>query len=100
MVQSVIASESEAISNELPIINVSPNPLTKLATIRYTVPISGKVTLKLFSATGRLVEILNDGYCNAGTYSMNLWTKTFANGVYFLRYEDRTNKSEIKLVVQ
>jgi hypothetical protein len=79
---------------------VAPNPFTKLATIRYTVPISGKVTLKLYNVTGRLVETMNDGYLNAGTYTMNLTTRNISSGVYFLRYTDNTNKSEIKLVVQ
>ncbi len=79
---------------------VAPNPFTKLATIRYTVPISGKVTLKLYNAIGRLVETMNDGYLNAGTYTMNLTTRNISSGVYFLRYTDNTNKSEIKLIVQ
>jgi len=83
-----------------PTISIVPNPLTKHATIRYTVPISGKVTVKLYNATGKLVEILNDNYLNAGIYTTTLSTKNLAKGIYFLRYNDNTNQKEIKLIVQ
>ncbi|MCX8015347.1 MAG: hypothetical protein N2748_04940, partial [candidate division WOR-3 bacterium] len=48
MPQYVIASNSEAISNSSFMFNVNPNPFTKHSTIRYTVPISGNVTIKLY----------------------------------------------------
>jgi len=78
--------------------DVTPNPFTKLTTIRYTVPISGKVSLKLYNATGRLIETLQDGYLSSGIYSMNL--SDIIKGIYFLKYESNTNKSEVKLIVQ
>jgi hypothetical protein len=81
-------------------INISPNPFTKLTTIQYTVPISGNVTIKLFNTNGRLIEILNDGYLNAGTYTTNLSTNPLAKGIYFLRYETANNRTELKLIVQ
>jgi len=79
---------------------VRPNPFTKYATIRYSVPISGKVSIKLYNTTGRLVEVLNDGYVNAGNYTIHLSARHLAKGVYFLKYEDDRNKNEIKVVVQ
>jgi hypothetical protein len=79
---------------------VTPNPFTKLTTIRYTVPISGRVTIKLYNAIGRLVETMNDGYLNAGTYTINLSAKNLAKGIYFLKYETNTNRAELKLIVQ
>jgi hypothetical protein len=79
---------------------VTPNPFTKLATIRYTVPISGKVTIKLYNAIGRLVETLADEYLNAGTYTTRLSAKSLAKGVYFLKFETDTYKSDLKLIVQ
>jgi hypothetical protein len=77
---------------------VSPNPFTKLSTIRYTVPISGKVSIKLYNASGRLVETFNDGYLSAGNYTTTL--SNIASGVYFVKYESNTNNSELKLIVQ
>ncbi len=82
------------------LINISPNPLTGLTTIQYNVPISGNVTIKLFNTNGRLIEILNDGYLNVGTYTVNLSAQNLAKGIYFLRYETANNRTELKLIVQ
>jgi len=90
--------------NNMPFIkfsfDVRPNPFTKHTTIRYAVPISGKVSLKLYNVIGRIITTLNDGYVNAGIYTTTLSTKTLAKGVYFLRYTNNTNQNEIKLIVQ
>jgi len=82
------------------LLDVTPNPFAKLTTIHYTVPVSGKVSLKLYNATGRLIKTLNNSYHNAGTYTVNLSAKNFAKGIYFLRYNDNTNQKEIKLIVE
>jgi hypothetical protein len=81
-------------------IDITPNPFTKLTSIRYTVTIPGKVTLKLYNVTGKLVQTLNNGDLNAGVYTTTLSTKTLAKGVYFLRYNDNTNQKEIKVIVE
>ena len=82
--------------------DVTPNPFTKLTTIRYTVPVSGKVSVKLYNGTGRLIETLIDEHQNTGLYTLNIenWKLKIPNGVYFLKYESDMNKSEIKLIVQ
>jgi hypothetical protein len=79
---------------------VTPNPFTRHAAIRYTVPVTGKVSLKLYDATGRLTETLLNGTINSGTYTMNLSANTLAKGIYFLKYEAANTKSELKLIVQ
>lgn len=79
---------------------VSPNPFTRLATVKYSVPVTGKVSVKLYNATGRLTETLLEGTMNAGAYTMNLNATTLAKGVYFLRFTNETNSSEVKLIVQ
>jgi hypothetical protein len=96
-VNNVIASSTQsnaAISN----FSITPNPFSKLTTIRYTVPISGKVSLKLYNSTGRLIETLVNTNLDAGSYTSTL--STIAKGVYFLKYESNTNKTEVKLIVQ
>jgi parallel beta-helix repeat protein len=77
-------------------LNLTVNSFTR--TINYTIQTAGKVSLKLYNATGRLVETVYDGYINAGTYTTTL--SNVNSGVYFLRYEDKTNRTEIKLIVQ
>ncbi|MEO0092355.1 MAG: choice-of-anchor J domain-containing protein [candidate division WOR-3 bacterium] len=80
--------------------SVNPNPFNKFTTIRYTVPVSGKVSIKLYNASGQLIETLVNDYLNAGSYTTKLLAKHLANGIYFLKYEDAKNSSEIKLIVQ
>jgi hypothetical protein len=81
-------------------LNATPNPFARLTTIRYTVPLSGDVSIKLYSANGRLVETIHDGYLSQGTYTKLLTTNTIAKGIYFLRYNDSVNRVELKLVIQ
>jgi len=80
--------------------NVAPNPFNRTTIIRYTVPVAGKVSVKLYNTSGRVVETVNNSYLNAGNYTTTLNASTLANGVYFLRYEDNTNRAEIKLIVE
>jgi len=81
-------------------IKVLPNPINKQATIRYTVPMPNNVTIKLYNATGRVVEIINDGRMNTGSYTANLSANNLAKGVYFLRYNDTQNQKEIKVIIE
>ena len=80
--------------------NVAPNPFNRTTIIRYTVPVAGKVSVKLYSTSGRVVETVNNSYLNQGNYTTTLNANTLASGVYFLRYEDNTNRAEIKLIVE
>jgi hypothetical protein len=110
--QSVIASGSEAISNLSQLFEISPNPLTEQTTIRYNVQVSGSVSLKLYNSSGRVIETLLDQYQTAGSYSLIIdiphlhadegqdCKLKIPHGIYFLRYESKTNKVEKKLIVQ
>ncbi|MCX7785788.1 MAG: T9SS type A sorting domain-containing protein, partial [candidate division WOR-3 bacterium] len=80
-------------------LDVNPNPLIRLATIRYSVSTASKVSIKLYDATGRLVETLLDDNLNAGIYTTTIPTSRLAKGVYFLRYQDNSNQKQIKLIV-
>jgi M6 family metalloprotease-like protein len=83
-----------------PIIDVIPNPFTNLTTIHYTVPVTGRTSLKLYNVAGILIEIITDEYLNAGTYTTTLSAKNLAQGIYFVRYENMTNRTEVKLIIQ
>ncbi|MBS4015751.1 MAG: T9SS type A sorting domain-containing protein [Candidatus Latescibacteria bacterium] len=71
-------------------------------TIIYTIPASGKVSLKLYNASGRLVQTLVNEYKNAGSYSFDIRNSTspIPNGVYFLKYNDGLNTAEAKIIIQ
>ena len=81
-------------------LNAVPNPFTRTTTIRYAVPTASRVTIKLYSANGRLIETIHDGTLSQGVYTKLLTTNNIARGIYFLRYEDNYNRAEIKLINQ
>jgi len=69
-------------------IRVQPNPLVRAGSVRYSLPKSGNVTLKLYDAAGRQVRMLFNGYRTAGTYSVSLPLPfLLARGMYYCRLE-------------
>ncbi len=96
--QTVNASQSEPVSNLSALFNISPNPFQALTTIRYTVPVSGNVSIKLYNAAGSMIQTIHNGYLNAGNYTTTL--SNIASGIYFVRYENSINRAEIKLIVK
>jgi outer membrane protein assembly factor BamB len=83
---------------------VFPNPFNKIATVHYTVPISGNVSLKLYNATGRLVKTLIEGHINAGSYTYKFEVRSskfeIPAGIYFLKYSTASETKELKLIVE
>jgi hypothetical protein len=81
-------------------LNVSPNPLHDMATINFNASVNGKVRIRLYNASGRLTETFIDQTMTAGNYTINFHAEKFAKGVYFLKYENGYNRSEIKLIIR
>lgn len=75
-----------------------PNPALNNTVIHYAVPQAQFVSIKLYNASGQLVRVLQDSYHESGNYTLNI--ANVANGIYFLKYTDGTNKSELKLIIQ
>ncbi|MFZ4619340.1 MAG: T9SS type A sorting domain-containing protein [Bacteroidota bacterium] len=59
-----------------------PNPFNPVTSIRYLIPMSSHVTLKVFDALGRTVSILADEWRDAGEYSVRFDATSMASGVY------------------
>jgi hypothetical protein len=64
-----------------------PNPFNPETVISYQLPVSGKVSLKLFDMLGREVATLVDEVKEAGTYSVSFSGKAFTSGAYFYRFQ-------------
>ena len=61
-----------------------PNPFNPSTTIKFSLPRSGKVTLKIYDITGRRIETLfNQDILNAGTFKYTYNASNLASGVYF-----------------
>lgn len=67
--------------------------------ISYATSVSGKVVLKAYDGTGRLVETLVNAVQPAGVKTINWDTSNIANGVYFLRLEVQGETATHKLIL-
>jgi uncharacterized delta-60 repeat protein len=64
-----------------------PNPFADLANIRFRLPSSGVVTLKIYDVLGQEVETLLNGDQRAGEYRLQWNPLNLPNGVYFYRLQ-------------
>jgi hypothetical protein len=62
-----------------------PNPFNPNTMIRYQVPGTGMVDLRVFDLLGREVACLVNGVRNAGTYEVDFKASTLPSGVYLYR---------------
>lgn len=81
-------------------LSVSPNPIANRAVVSYTIPASGVVSLKIYSADGRLVKTLEQGYRLTGDYTLRIETGELPNGTYILVLDTiKGSDSEILIVI-
>jgi len=78
---------------------VYPNPVNNRSQISYALPKASDVSIKLFSADGRLVKTVEQTQRAAGLYTRELSTHELANGTYFLMFETNQGKESRSLVV-
>lgn len=61
-----------------------PNPFNPVTTIKFSIPVSSNVTLKVFDATGREVRsLINNEVVNAGTNEVSFNATNLPSGIYF-----------------
>ena len=73
-------------SQIIPDLKNTPNPFTGKTTLEYTVPEPGFVTLKIFSITGEVVEVLVERPQQAGVYRIDENFVYLTAGVYICQY--------------
>ncbi|MCK6620230.1 MAG: T9SS type A sorting domain-containing protein [Calditrichia bacterium] len=89
--QNLIAIRDEANAIEPPgteILNYRleqnyPNPFNSATHIRYAIPQSGRVTLKVYDLRGKAVATIVDCYQNRGEYEVLFQAGNLASGIYF-----------------
>ncbi len=63
-----------------------PNPFNPTTKIKYSVPQSGNVTLKVFDILGREVATLVDDVKQVGTYELSFDATGLSSGLYFYQF--------------
>jgi hypothetical protein len=59
-----------------------PNPFNPATTIKFSIPLSSKVTLKIYDILGREVSTLVNEVRNAGNHEVNFDASGLASGMY------------------
>jgi len=62
-----------------------PNPFNPSTTIRFAVPQTGPVSLRIYDVLGREVAVLVDGVMEPGYYSARFEGRSLSSGIYFYR---------------
>lgn len=64
-----------------------PNPFNPETQIDFSLPVNGKVSIKIFDVNGRLVKELMNEFRNAGYYSITFNASNLSSGIYFYKIE-------------
>ena len=64
-----------------------PNPLNRSTTIKYSIPKSSQVILKIFNTLGEEIETLVNEEKPVGTYELNWNAANLPSGIYFYRLQ-------------
>ena len=81
----------EAVFSQVPVVHRLsqnfPNPFNPTTNIRFTLPVSGFMSLKIYDVLGREVAILVNEEQRAGSYEVRWNAIGFSSGVYFYRLQ-------------
>ena len=72
-----------------------PNPFNPSTTITFTLPVNGNVSLSVYNMLGEEIQILQNGFLQAGIYSYNFNAEELPSGVYIYNLSNN-NKTQIK----
>ncbi len=101
-VVSGVSTQSDAtVPTEVVLAPNYPNPFNPQTTIRYAVPVSAPVSLKVYDLMGRRVAVLVEGHRSTGWHTVSFDASSLASGVYF--YHLRTegaNRTRSMLVLK
>ena len=67
-----------------------PNPFNPTTNIKFAIPVSGFVTLKIYNMLGKEVAVLVNKSLNSGSYAYDFNASSLASGVYFYKLESNS----------
>ena len=76
-----------------------PNPFSQTTTIAFTIPYSGKTTLKVFDIYGKEVAIMLDGIESQGSQTIQYDRGSLPNGIYYYQLNSDNSIQTKKMIV-
>jgi len=95
----ILEQNEETISNEYTLSQNYPNPFNPQTKIKYSIPQSGNVLIKVFDVVGKEIKILVDEYKNAGIYELYFNANNLSTGVYFYRMVSGSYSKTNKMIL-
>lgn len=77
-----------------------PNPFNPTTTIKYSIPVSTQVSLKIFDITGSEVATLVNEYQEAGTFLVEFDASKLTSGIYFYQIQAGKYLEARKFILQ
>ncbi len=97
-------SDKEVAPHKYHVYQSYPNPFNPVCTIRYEIPVSGRMSIRIYDVEGRLVRNLADKFRKPGVYS-EVWNgksdkgRSVASGVYFYQFKVNDFKKTGKMIL-
>ena len=88
-----IEKEDNILPQNFTLYNNYPNPFNPSTTIKFNIPETGDVSLKIYNVMGQLVKtVVNESAMEQGQYKISLDMSNLSSGIYFysLKYSNRT----------
>ncbi len=82
---SSVKNDNEGIPTEFDLVQNYPNPFNPSTIIKYAVPESSPVSIRIYDLTGQEVTVLVNEVKQAGTYELEFNAENLASGVYIYR---------------
>jgi hypothetical protein len=92
---AVSAGKSTFVPNDFVLEQNYPNPFNPTTTISYGIPVTGKVSITIYSALGQQIGLFDQGEQAPGRYSI-VWSAAVCTGVYFYTLEVKPIASQNK----
>jgi len=96
---SDVVSVETKIPNDYELKQNFPNPFNPSTKIRYSLPLDGFVTLKVFDVLGREVATIVDEHKIAGRYELLFNGSQLASGVYICKMNSYNYSNSIKMLI-
>ena len=82
-----IATTTDIVPKKFRLDQNFPNPFNPVTRIRFDIPKSSFVSLKIYNSSGKEEATLFNNMKNAGSYEVSFNAENFSSGVYFYRLE-------------
>jgi hypothetical protein len=83
LITTVVGNSKNPVPGQFELFNNYPNPFNPKTTIRYTLPASDIVSIKVFNALGNEIKILLNEEKQAGSYDVEWNADGYSSGIYF-----------------